>query len=64
MCATSIKKHPILSKMSKEPGTRIKVKCFKTCKNVNDKVIGNKIYSENTDICASAYHSGVIKKDN
>jgi len=59
----TIKTQPDLSRLQTlEVGTRILVNCPNLC-NLTDKfVIGNKIYSPDTQICASAYHAGILKR--
>lgn len=62
-CEQTILTHPDLRTKKLVPGVRFSVRCIDTCTGMGG-VMGNKIYSPRSPICAAAYHSGVINRMN
>lgn len=61
-CVDSMKSHRELGRIKLAPGTRILARCANTCENYAQNVIGNKIYSPMSYVCASAFHANILKR--
>jgi hypothetical protein len=59
-CGDTVENHDEIMQLGFKTGATFKAKCAKNCMEDGKKVWGNKRYTEDSFLCAAAFHSSAI----